>query len=538
MRKDLYYRIFVLTIFFLVELNAIGQVINTTDCKCDYIVQPNVEFLNADTLNVGPGDVVCVVASKKRYLGFINFHGAPGNPITFVNCGGQVVIKDTDWYYGIKFDNCSYFRFTGTGNANYKYGFLIDGTPPQIAGLGIAKMSTDFEVDHIEVSRTGFAGIIAKSDPDCTGEPNRGNFVQRNTIIHDNYIHNTGGEGIYIGFPHYRGIKRKCGNDSLWVYPHDLVGVRIYNNTIHYSGKEGIQLGCATADAEIYDNSIMYFGQNNSKWQWAGIQLSTGTTGKLFRNSIATGTGPGIWLNGLGDNYIYNNIIQNVGSSGQDGIMIYDSLVADGKAYYIINNTIVNSGGYGMKVYTDKSTRLTFCNNVVAGVGNELTSVPSPVQYYAVGNVMEADANNLYFEDYGAANYRLKAISPAVDAGEDMSSYGVIFDYENIARPRGKAFDAGAFESPHERMMVGFFIYPNPVLEEAHIVFVVPEDTEGSLKIFDLHGREVAIIAKGRFIAATEYKFDYNAFFLAQGIYYYALEANGETQVKKILVVK
>jgi parallel beta-helix repeat protein len=549
MIKSLFTYSFITIIYIVNTINVNGQVINTAGCGCDYVVQPNDLYIDGNTVGVGPGDVVCVAASNKRYLGFINFHGAPGNPIIFKNCGGPVIIKDTDWYYGIKFDNCSYFHFTGTGSAD-EYGFIIDGTPTGISGVGIAKLSTDFEVDHIKVSRTGFAGIVAKSDPDCTGIPNYGNFVQKNTVIHDNFILNVEGEGIFLGYPHYRGNwddGAECGGTGGWVKPHELVGVKVYNNKIMGTGKEGLQVGCAVSGVEIYDNNIFNYGTRNMAYQKSGVHLSTGTTGNFYRNKVSNGTGAGILLNGHGDNFIFNNIVSN---TGEDGFMIYDSIVVEGKPYNIVNNTIVNSGGNGMKVYTTRNTIFNFVNNIIAGTGGELMSVPGGVAFNNSNNVAEKNAASLHFEDLVGGNYHLTAVSPAVDAGMNMASAGVVDDYELIVRPRGKDYDAGAFESPHERLIIGYDVYPNPIyltkknlpprpnVTTVTIRFVIPETSEGSLKIYDTHGRVVGIVAEGPFTGGQEYKIEFNSFYLATGMYFYILETKDGRQIKKMIQIE
>jgi hypothetical protein len=61
------------------------------------------------------------------------------------------------------------------------------------------------EVQWLEVTRTDFAGITAKSDPGCHGEYARGTFTQYNTRLHHNYIHHTGSEGFYVGHYSYYG---------------------------------------------------------------------------------------------------------------------------------------------------------------------------------------------------------------------------------------------------------------------------------------------------------------------------------------------
>ena len=192
-----------------------------------------------------------------------------------------------------------------------------------------------------------------------------------------------------------------------------------------------------------------------------------------------------------------------------------------------------------MKVYTSRATPFYFCNNIIAGAGQDMLSVPTPVLLDSRGNIMDHDIANIHFEDVNAENFRLQAESPAVDAGEDMMAYYVTDDFELIVRYRGQAFDAGAYESPHERLLEGFFIWPNPTLEDVNIYFVVPKDAaNASLNIYDTHGRLVGVVAKGPFKARFKYEYTLDGTFLAQGIYYYTLETEEETRVIKVLHVK
>jgi hypothetical protein len=549
MRKSLYkHRVIIAFILIFFNINLFGQVINATECGCDHIIAPADLYVDGGLIGAGPGDVVCIAASNKQYLGLKNFHGTTAQPIIFKNCGGQVVVGNTDWYYAIRLDKCTNFRFTGTGSGAYEYGFRVSQTPVQIPAVSVGDMSNHFELDHIEISSSGFAGILAKTDPDCSGAPNRGNFVMSNISIHDNLVRNTNGEGIYVGFPHFRGVPKACNGDTIMVIPHEITGLKIFNNTIDNTQREGLQVGCAVSDVEIYQNYISNFGLANIKWQRSGVHLSTGTSGKFFSNAIVTGTGAGMWLNGHGNNQIFNNLIVD---SGEDGIMVYDSIVVDGTPYNIINNTIVNCAGYGMRVYTERNTLINFSNNIVTGWGSGYTSIPGSAAITQDNNVAEPNPASIKFEDLAMGNFRLTAISPAVDAGVDMSSMGVTKDYEYVARFRGKAFDAGAFESPYERLMVGYFVYPNPVYLSkinlppspnqamVSIQFVLADDSpQGSLRVVDTHGRVVAIIAEGPFEKGKEYNYTYNGFFLNPGMYFYILEANDDVQVKKIIHIE
>ncbi|MBN1632762.1 MAG: T9SS type A sorting domain-containing protein [Ignavibacteria bacterium] len=79
--------------------------------------------------------------------------------------------------------------------------------------------------------------------------------------------------------------------------------------------------------------------------------------------------------------------------------------------------------------------------------------------------------------------------------------------------------------------------YPNPFNPVTNINFDLPESGLVSLKIFDLLGREVAIVVN-EFKEAGYYTVQYNAEGLSSGIYFYRLEAYGNSIVRKLAVMK
>ena len=79
--------------------------------------------------------------------------------------------------------------------------------------------------------------------------------------------------------------------------------------------------------------------------------------------------------------------------------------------------------------------------------------------------------------------------------------------------------------------------YPNPFNPTTKIKFDIPLAGFVTLKIYDVLGKEVAVLVNefkqvGRFIV------DFNASSFASGIYFYKLESNGFTDVKKMILMK
>lgn len=80
--------------------------------------------------------------------------------------------------------------------------------------------------------------------------------------------------------------------------------------------------------------------------------------------------------------------------------------------------------------------------------------------------------------------------------------------------------------------------YPNPFNPSTTIEYSVPKSSYVTLKVFDVLGRQVALLAD-EFKIAGSYKQNFDAGRLASGIYYYTLAAdNGFTETKKMILNK
>jgi len=79
--------------------------------------------------------------------------------------------------------------------------------------------------------------------------------------------------------------------------------------------------------------------------------------------------------------------------------------------------------------------------------------------------------------------------------------------------------------------------YPNPFNPGTSIKYSVPEAGAVTLKVFDVSGREVAVLVDGVKQQGI-YTVDFNASHLASGIYFYRIEAGEFTAVKKMMLIK
>lgn len=79
--------------------------------------------------------------------------------------------------------------------------------------------------------------------------------------------------------------------------------------------------------------------------------------------------------------------------------------------------------------------------------------------------------------------------------------------------------------------------YPNPFNPKTNITFDIPKSQNVKMRIYDLQGKEVAVLVNQN-LAAGRYNVDFDASALASGVYFYALESPEYYLVKKMVLVK
>lgn len=424
-------------------------------CGCKFTIAPGAGFtyFNGISSGVQPGDVICIQAGSKGGIQFTDVKGSATNPVIIKNCGGQALIGGPTANNAMLFIGSRYIRITGTGDAGFNYGLKIVGSAPGSQGIAAAGLSSDFEIDHMEIQNIGYTGLMLKSDPssNCANTTSvRPNFTFYNALIHDNYVHDTGGEGIYLGDSFYNGTTVFCGSTQ---YCHEVRGVRIYNNRFDKTGREGIQVGSGVDDVEVYNNIVLNYGQANLSAQNGGIQFGVGTAGRMYNNFIKSGPGPAIAIQGIGNDYVYNNVVV---SPGEQAITINTrptplttDIVSQGwlGGVYIINNTFVNVGVKGVvEEFINNAPGNRMFNNLIAGSSSPWDKTYTYTDWQKGNNVYIPLLADAKFVNPSVDDYRLLPGSPAVNVGRDVTSFGVTFDFDNLARPAGALWDVGAFE--------------------------------------------------------------------------------------------
>ena len=407
-------------------------------CGCDYTLPSGTWKLDGAAQNIQPGDVVCLEAGPRGNMRLENLHGTLANPIIIKNCDGQVTINTES--YGIAVLQSSHIRLTGSGDAAHQYGIRAGGT------VGVGGLTTDVEVDHIEVFAAGFAGFMIKTDPQCDPATWRENFVMENVSIHDNYAHGMDdGEGFYIGFTFYDGYVRNCNGTDTTVYGHLIENLEVFNNLTEDTGAEGIQIG-SSPNASIHDNTVRLYGQRPfANYQNNGMQIGAGTTGVVYNNWIENGPGNGLIVLATGELTFYNNVVKDTGSYG----IFCDerSTPSTVSGFNFINNTIINSAEHGLALYADLVPLNHVKNNIIVQSNEDYVRILNGnVDVEMENNLFANNVTDIQFVDAAAADYRLQAGSAAVETGIDVSSFNITADRAGTIRPYGDAYEIGAFE--------------------------------------------------------------------------------------------
>ncbi len=79
--------------------------------------------------------------------------------------------------------------------------------------------------------------------------------------------------------------------------------------------------------------------------------------------------------------------------------------------------------------------------------------------------------------------------------------------------------------------------YPNPFNPSTTIEFQLPKSSNVTLKIFNILGKEVAILVSDR-LTAGSYTYDWDASNMASGVYLYHLKAGDFVETKKMILMR
>ncbi len=176
----------------------------------------------------------------------------------------------------------------------------------------------------------------------------------------------------------------------------------------------------------------------------SAIMVNKGSVCNVYNNFISDSGWASIYVQGNGNNKIYNNIILRSGRlvpSGGAGIRIGTGSNT-GNDVYILNNTIVDSGEDGIKFSFDLGSSSKIQNNIVINSKNNNINIGSRTNVQVSNNISGNSITDINLNN----NYQLLSNSPAINSGLDVSTYKITYDYADKLRPYGTLYDIGAYE--------------------------------------------------------------------------------------------
>jgi hypothetical protein len=348
----------------------------------------------------------CIDASKMEGL---DVHGVASEPVIITNAPGSQFLflrsPETDTSFDCEFfGGATHVKVTGeynpilgTGDILYrghrggylysygKYGMEFthfnynDDTP--IVNIKSGASDWEWTFTRIDGRMGGFAGLMMKNENDPA-------HPMRNMRVHDNYIHDVGGEGAYVGQTKDNVAGSPATTCEIELY--------MYNNRFLRTGVEIMQNG-QLADGSRIENNVCYLGSLTrmkpfSANQSSGSQIKPRIGTVLVQGNIIIGFD----IQGLISQSNRANEVQSTtkpldfnrnlyrNGRGRWSFMNYpsdNSIPIKLRRIYLDNITLDNQDGRSQSVDDSGAVILTFStnqkfflNNVV--IGANMDSMP------------------------------------------------------------------------------------------------------------------------------------------------------------------
>jgi hypothetical protein len=393
-----------------------------------------------------PGNTTIVLAGIYNERVSVTTSGQNGKPITF-----QVLAGATATMQGFEV-NANYIRILGFNITNHNqtdetaWGIYLIGSNNTVIGNNIH----DLCAEGIYVSGNG--------DPNSDGTAN-------NIIVYNSFIRDEMAGGQIEGQTNLVAYNTVSG--TLQYSPNcysrdgaDADGFRFFGNghVFRSNTLENIPVPGSQYNPNPHTDCFQTWGPAtnmtfDSNWcQWpvpanvgggatneiGMVENSAGTVSNLlFTNNVFVDMYQGLLVDGSGgsSNIIglrfYNNTVDNI---SEEGVI----LIADVPAAQVINSIFcdVGAGGDNYLSADSSSSNFTAADNDMWMSNNS-----APGTYGSKATYIN---KNPQFVNLKGLNFRLSTSSPMIGRGESLSQ--VTHDYDGIARPRGAAYDIGAFE--------------------------------------------------------------------------------------------
>jgi len=176
-----------------------------------------------------------------------------------------------------------------------------------------------------------------------------------------------------------------------------------------------------------------------------------------------------------------------------------------------------------------------------------MITLTTPFRYTGNNLLVDICYNNSSYTDYSTV-YASSTTGDFYGRYQDLSTASGCgyTSWSNSTAPPGKANTKFIMSPITSVSTTGTIIpveyslsqnYPNPFNPVTKINFAIPKQGFVAIKVFDILGREVSKLVS-EVKAPGNYSVDFDASALSSGIYFYRLESNGFTDIKRMVLVK
>ena len=271
----------------------------------------------------------------------------------------------------------------------------------------------------------------------------------------------------------------------------------------------------------------------------------------LIKDNMAT-HGGGIYFMYGCEAWLRNVVITGNESFGGSGIEAFQSTLH-------IDNVSIADNLEGAGILMGDSWA-SINNSIVWGNEGGQISSEALVKYSDIMGGYQGEGNtntDPMFAGTGDHPYALSEFSPCIDTGTPDTNWLNLPRWDILGNYRvwdgngdGTArIDMGAYEFGAEPMGVSesavgsrrsaVIVYPNPAKNIVDFRFSMVDGRWVTLKISDVHGREVATVVD-QYLHAGEHSVQFDASELAPGVYFYRQSTidNRQSTISKLLIIK
>jgi len=477
---------------------------------------------NYHTIKYSPqGDVLW----SAIYNGPANDNDTPNS--IFVDAAGNVYVTGASFgnssendYATIKYDASGtqlwVQRYNGTNNDNdAAVSVLVDGSGNVYAGgwASGSNGSTDYVI--VKYSSAG-QQVWSRS----YNGPNNGNeFMNAMVMDAAGNIYATGRSRGATN-DDYATVKYNSAGTLLWSVRYEGSGVDEANGlTVDQQGSV-IVTGYATTAATGKDYTTI-------KYNNAGIQQ---WLKKYNRSGTTQDEAVGIVSDNSGNIYV-TGFCTGSGTASFDYITVKYNSNGDQQWTKVFNSNLVGVDDKASSIDIDASGNIYVTGSTISS-GSDFDY--GTVKYSPSGDMLWSVLyENIVAVDDNAVMVKADNNGNVYVTGTSSGFSGI--DYLTVKYSQPIGITPISTEVPD-----GFSLgqnYPNPFNPVTNINIKMPKSGFVKLSVFDIAGKEVAVLVNENLSAGT-YKVDFEASLLASGTYFYRMETAGFTEVKKMAVVK